>query len=71
MAGEPGQILLYVDARATTARRIARYAELSVTWLASDVISARRWSNLIDGAPRSTMERLATWTVEADTVLAF
>lgn len=37
----PGDILLYVDAQATTARRIARYGELGVTWLASDVISAR------------------------------
>lgn len=27
--------------------------------------------NLIDGAPRSTMENLATWTLEADKVLVF
>lgn len=27
--------------------------------------------NLIDGAPRSTMDELAAWTVEADTVLTF
>lgn len=27
--------------------------------------------DLIDGAPRSTMEQLAVWTVEADTALAF
>lgn len=26
---------------------------------------------LIDGAPRSTMENLATWTIEADKVLVF
>jgi uncharacterized protein involved in oxidation of intracellular sulfur len=27
--------------------------------------------HLIDGAPRSTMDELAAWTVEADTVLTF
>ncbi len=27
--------------------------------------------NLIEGAPRSTMEELAAWTVEADEVLTF
>lgn len=27
--------------------------------------------HLIDGAPRSTMDQLAAWTVEADTVLTF
>lgn len=28
-------------------------------------------ADLIDGAPRSSMEQLAAWTVEADTVLTF
>jgi len=42
VADTPGEIFLYVDAAATTAQRIVRYRELGVTWLASDVISARR-----------------------------
>jgi alkanesulfonate monooxygenase SsuD/methylene tetrahydromethanopterin reductase-like flavin-dependent oxidoreductase (luciferase family) len=41
-ADEPGEVFLYVDGQATTAARVARYRELGVTWLASDVISARR-----------------------------
>lgn len=35
-------VFLYVDAEATTAEHVERYAELGVTWLASDVISGQR-----------------------------
>ncbi|MCE0487242.1 LLM class flavin-dependent oxidoreductase [Ornithinimicrobium sediminis] len=41
LPGEPGEVFLYVDASATTAQRVARYRELGVTWLASDVVSPR------------------------------
>jgi alkanesulfonate monooxygenase SsuD/methylene tetrahydromethanopterin reductase-like flavin-dependent oxidoreductase (luciferase family) len=42
VADSPGDVFLYVDGSATTADRVARYRELGITWLASDVISPRR-----------------------------
>lgn len=42
VADEPGEIFLYVDGPALTPDRVSAYAGLGVTWLASDLVTARR-----------------------------
>jgi hypothetical protein len=49
VADRPGEVFLYVDGPSLTEETVRTYGRLGVTWLASDVISARAFRR---GEPR-------------------